>query len=235
MNRLTIIQLIIDTLRARNYLEIGVERGEHFFKIRAEHKVAVDPRFKIKLLLKARNLGDYWRSTFIEKTSDNFFLQDAPALYAAERIGVAFIDGLHTYEQSLRDFENCVKYLAPGGVVLIHDCNPVTREAAAPTQSQKEMFALYPDRQSDEWTGDVWKTLLHIRSTAGYEVFTLDCDRGLCVVRKKEQDPLLHFTGNDIQEMTYDNFDKNRPAFLNLKEPGYIHTFLKSCKSLTGY
>ena len=48
MNRLEVIQGIIDKKRAKIYLEIGVYDGRLFLKVRAGRKIAVDPKFIIK-------------------------------------------------------------------------------------------------------------------------------------------------------------------------------------------
>jgi hypothetical protein len=65
MNKETIIQEIINAISAQNYLEIGVEKGKHFFRIKAPDKVAVDPHFRIKTLLKLKNFA----ITFIHYSS----------------------------------------------------------------------------------------------------------------------------------------------------------------------
>jgi hypothetical protein len=142
---------------------------------------------------------------------------------------VAFIDGLHTFEQSLRDFENCLNYLSPTGVILLHDCNPLSPEEGAPTRSPEEMYALYPNRKSNDWTGDVWKTILYLQSIPEFEVMVLDCDHGVGVVRKTIGSlPKQSLSKDQIDILTYEDLDKNRTAFLNLKQPQYIHKFLKN-------
>ena len=49
MDRIKVIQSIVDKIKARMYLEIGVEFGTTFFYIKANRKIAVDPEFKISL------------------------------------------------------------------------------------------------------------------------------------------------------------------------------------------
>ena len=69
------------------------------------------------------------------------------------KIDVAFIDELHTHEQSLRDAVNCLKYLNNDGCILFHDCNPQSEEAADKSLPSKPI----------NWNGDVWKTIYHFR------------------------------------------------------------------------
>lgn len=37
---------------------------------------------------------------------------------------MAFIDADHCFESALKDFENILKRLNPGGVILLHDTDP---------------------------------------------------------------------------------------------------------------
>lgn len=232
MQKLTIIQSIIDKLGAQTYLEIGVQKGKNFYKVNAPFKVAIDPAFRLKLKRKLWYLKDFRRNHFFEMTSDAFFNTEAAAVLKNKTIDVAFIDGLHTYEQSLKDFENCLQYLSPNGVILFHDCNPESMEAAEYAMSPKEMKEKYPEKATYEWNGDVWKSIVHLRSLhPDLEVFTLDCDYGLGVVRRGKPQDVLTYTTEDIQMLAYHDLEKNRERFLNLKQPAYLHDFLKALKA----
>jgi hypothetical protein len=60
---------------------------------------------------------------------------------------LVFIDGLHLFEQTLRDFIHVEAWSSPNTVVLLHDCLPVCAAAAA------------RNRISKFWVGDTWKVL----------------------------------------------------------------------------
>lgn len=130
-------------LKPEWYLEIGTFTGKSLALAQGNY-VAVDPEFRIEHPI----VNGGGREMFlIQKTSDDFFASD---FLRRNRIAfnLAFLDGLHLFEALLRDFINAEKVMAPGGVILLHDCCPTTRKMAE------------RDRPKGLWTGDVWKTLL---------------------------------------------------------------------------
>ena len=100
VHRISVAQALIDALRARTYLEIGVSRGQAFQRISADVKFAVDPVFR--LTERTRELADAKGRVvqYFETTSDAFF-ENEQALLAQHPVDVALIDGLHTYEQEI--------------------------------------------------------------------------------------------------------------------------------------
>ena len=126
----------------RTYLEIGVQAGK---SIRlagpTTHAVGVDPNPQISCSLPPS-------TQIFAETSDAFFEhRDILEVFAENPIELCFIDGLHTFDQALRDFINAEKYAAPNAVFLFHDCYPV--EPAMTTREQATTF----------WAGDVWKVI----------------------------------------------------------------------------
>jgi hypothetical protein len=227
MKRTEIINRIIQKIGAKTYLEIGVQRGKNFYEIDTRTKIAVDPAFKIGITRKLKNFSQLFSNHFFEQTSDDFFRQHASTVLKKYPLDVALIDGLHTYEQSLLDFKNCLQYLAKGGVILFHDCNPTSPEAAAFAGSPEEMQKRFPGKNA-EWNGDVWKTIVHIQSHySDLETFVLNCDYGVGVVKRGKPERSLKFSSNEIEALTYEDFDKNRTSFLNLKSPAYLSEFLQ--------
>jgi hypothetical protein len=81
-------------------------------------------------------------------TSDQFFEGTDPrAVMGAPCFDMAFIDGLHLFEQVLQDLINLEKYATPDSILFIHDCLPVNAAIAERV------------RQSVFWIGDVWKII----------------------------------------------------------------------------
>jgi hypothetical protein len=209
-------------------LEIGVQRGKNFFKIMADRKTAVDPNFMIGIKRRVLNLKAWLTSDFNQMTSTDFFKNSASKKLSNKKIDVAFIDGLHTYEQTLEDFLNCCQYLSEGGLILFHDCNPTSFEAAAPLHSPTEKMQKFPGKNA-EWNGDVWKTFVHIRSLMPeWQAFVLDCDYGVGIAVKRKNENPLSYTQAQIVKMDYADLEKNRELFLGLKPSSYLNEFLAS-------
>jgi Methyltransferase domain len=207
----------------KNYLEIGVLNGHIFFRIKSSFKVAVDPQFIFdnfrkagKLVLNPYNLCNQ----YFEKTSDDFFALDAPRVFAKRKIELALIDGMHEYAFALRDVENTLHYGADRVVAILHDCNPLSKDAAL---SYVDFVAR---DMKGVWNGDVWKAILHIRSLRpDLTAFVLDCDHGLGFVVKKKNEAPLPYTAADIGRFTYEDLNANRDRWLGLQTAGYFYEF----------
>ena len=223
MDRLQVIQTLMKEKKLNNYLEIGVFNGHIFFRVKSNFKVAVDPEFRFnalrkftKSLLNPRNFSN----KYFEKTSDAFFQEDAPSLLNNKKFDIALIDGMHEYEYALRDVENTLQYLSPNGVIIMHDCNPKTKLSAS-------SFDKWKQRQfAETWNGDVWKVILHMQSIRNdVNAFVLDCDHGLGIITWGKPEKKLNYTTQQITALTYEDFNKNRKDFLNLKPPDYLYEY----------
>jgi hypothetical protein len=162
-------------------------------------------------------------------TSDDFFTQEAPTVLKSRKLDVALIDGLHTYEQVMKDFDNCLQYLNPDGFILFHDCNPITREAAEYAHSPEEIMKKYPGK-TPEWNGDVWKAIVHIQALySDIDIFVLDCDYGVGVARRSNSVVKnLNLTIEQIQKLNYDDLDRERIKLLNLKPVAFWSEYVKA-------
>jgi Methyltransferase domain len=223
MNRLEIIQMLMKQKKRNNYLEIGVFNGHIFFRIRSTFKLAVDPDFRFDQIRKTGKaiLNPYnFYNQYFQKTSDDFFSQDAPAVLADKKIDIALVDGMHEYQFALRDVENILNYMDDDGVIIMHDCNPQTKEAASTFAEWKaNSFA-------GIWNGDVWKSVVHLRSLRNdINVFVLDCDHGLGIVTRKKPTQMLPYTQEAINDFTYEDFNANRQKWLNLKPADYFYEY----------
>jgi hypothetical protein len=195
LNRTKIINLLIEKINAKSYLEIGIASGGNFNQINCDYKVSVDPNPNSPA---THNI-----------TSDLFFSDNSRWL--AEGFGyfdVIFVDGLHEAHQVEKDILNSLKHLSPGGFIVCHDMNP-----------EKKEFQIVP-RVSNTWTGDCWKAWVKIRSTnPDLNMYVVNTDYGCGVIQKGSQD-LLDLNG---LELTYENFSNNREVWLNLISSEYFY------------
>lgn len=107
MDRIQLINMLIERRGYKRYLEIGCFADTCFAQVRADVKVGVDPA----------------SGGTVRKTSDDFFKD----LVREEFFDIVFIDGLHHHDQVYRDVENSLAHLSPGGAILLHDCLPPDR------------------------------------------------------------------------------------------------------------
>jgi hypothetical protein len=235
--RFDMIQAAIDVIKKKknkvNYLEIGVQTGFCFFKIRADRKLAVDPDFIIKLKNKIkgyfRNRTNF-NNKFFELTSDDFFAQKGDYIKQIGGIDVAFIDGLHLREQVAKDIENTLKYLNKGGLILVHDCNPLNANAAVRAYTSQEVIDMNLPGYDYIWNGDVWEAIVELRATRkDLDIAVINSDHGVGLIQIKPATAPLSLTEEQIKNLSYADLDANRQAFLNLKSaenfPAYIKDF----------
>lgn len=232
MNRLTILQKIIDKIGVKTYLEIGVQTGKIISQLKgAEKKIGVDPGFNYTMKVRVQKTMGLVKFKAIEVTSDKFFESYASKILA-NGIDLAFVDGMHTYKQVLKDIENCLKYLNDEGIIVVHDCNPLNFASAYPVKNSISEVHEIANRGdlagwNNAWHGDVWKAIAHLQiEHDDLKVFTLDLDCGLGVIAKGKNSKLSGFTIEQIQKEDYYFLERNRQVLLNLKAPKFIDEFL---------
>ena len=154
IRRLKSIQDIID---AKKYLEIGVQAGTTFRSLQLDHMDGVDPAFLFDVKQVAGN-GRHMH----EMKSDEFFSRNL----GAEKYDLVFIDGLHTYDQTYRDFCNVLLRLHHRSIVVIDDVLPCDKHSALRTQDE----CIASRREDPEfdggnlraWHGDVFRLLVFL-------------------------------------------------------------------------
>jgi hypothetical protein len=213
-----------------NYLEIGVSRGDSFLPIRARAKWGVDPAPLLTPEQCRSRRRRAWLALRDERlfrmTSDDFFHLRSSWL-RRRGVDVAFLDGLHTYQQTLTDVLNTVACLKPGGVIVLHDCNPATELAATPAESYEDMQARWPGFCGD-WNGDVWKVIVHLRSLrADLDALVLDCDQGVGIVRRQPAQVSLELSASQIAALHYADLERDRARLLGLHPAEYLWEMLR--------
>jgi len=206
--RTRLLQRELDRSSGRRYLEIGVGDGGVFLNLSARRKTAVDPE-GLPLGRRLRHPSSLLRGRVHAMKSDDFF---ASAVSDRE-FDVCFVDGYHTWDQALRDVENCLARTPDDGVVVMHDCNPPNEPAGMRDPAEA---ARRPDGDGT-WCGDVWKAVVLMRaSRRDLQVEVLDTDYGLGIVRKRPSEPIA-VTPGDVLQMTYGDLDADRERLLGLR------------------
>ncbi|MDA7565265.1 class I SAM-dependent methyltransferase [Candidatus Pelagibacter sp.] len=182
--RWNLIQLIIDKNNFVDYLEIGCDKNQSFSKIIINNKVGVDPV----------------SGGTIRSTSDDFFLKNLNNNY-----DVIFIDGLHYYEQVLKDIKNSLKILNNDGFILVHDCLPISlAHQAVP-------------RYRGSWNGDVWKSIVELRNDIDLDVITCEIDFGVAIIRKRKNQNPLNFSQKNFKFLKFRDYFYNHKKLMNIK------------------
>jgi hypothetical protein len=231
VNRMKAVQQALDGRAKCVYLEIGIAHGWGFRRVHADQKIAVDPAFKVSARSRRLAAARARATHYFKTTSDAFFAHET-AFLERHGIDVALIDGLHTYQQVVRDVENTLRYLREDGIIVLHDCNPANASIGFPAASYDDYRAQHPWRNllgltRPVWSGDVWKAIVHLRSTRpDLRIAALECDLGVGVVRKGTPESRLAYSPAQIEALNYVDLAADRKRLLNLKPPAYLDEFL---------
>lgn len=139
---------------ASRYLEIGVAKGHTFRKVNVQFKVAVDPRFRLDIDSIANS-----STVFHEVTSDEFFESLASKYQLFDLI---YLDGMHTFEQTLRDFTASIPFSHARTIWLLDDTCPSSWLAANPNRQFTDRFRGRFRLSDRNWMGDVYKVVFAI-------------------------------------------------------------------------
>lgn len=180
-SRTDLIQSIITKQKYKNYLEIGCDNDENFSKILINKKIGVDP-------LKGGTL---------RMTSDDFFRNNK------NYFDIVFLDGLHTYEQTIKDIDNSLKYLNKNGVIIVHDCLP------------KKIWNQIVPRIYGHWNGDVWKAIVQSRTYKDADTYTLIADHGLGIIFNRQNKNLLKLDITNFKNLRFSQYYTRHKELMN--------------------
>jgi tRNA G37 N-methylase Trm5 len=126
-------------------------------------------------------------------TSDQFFFQNN------KKFDLIFIDGLHYSEQVVKDVLNSLKFLNEGGTIMCHDTLPTT----------EKMQWRY--NHGEEWTGDVWKAIVALRTmNLNIVVKTINTDYGCTLIQEGKAEPLY------VYAPEWEDFLRNKEQWMNI-------------------
>lgn len=134
----------------------------------------------------------------IRDTSDNFFK------YNNQKFDIIFIDGLHHYKQVAKDIKNSLKILNPNGYILIHDCLPRSiAHQAVP-------------RYRGSWNGDVWKSIVEMRTLANIDTYTCQIDFGVGVIKNTKNTDMLNLNFKIFSKLKFKDYYYNYKQYMRI-------------------
>lgn len=137
---LSALRWVHEIVRPATYVEIGVRWGTSLRAALPETRCfGIDP----SPALRRRPAHN---TRIFEMTSDAFFESyDLAEILGAPYFSLAFIDGLHRFEQALADFTHLERFAGPDSIIMIHDCLPLD-----PVTSDRTRTTYF-------YSGDIWK------------------------------------------------------------------------------
>ena len=140
------LERLYRVLSPATVVEIGVRHGESLVQVQPPTvAIGIDPAPTVKYPLKTET------HLFTETSNEFFAAGRLDKLLDGRPLSIGFIDGLHLFEQALKDFIHLEAYCGPRSLILFHDTVPLDE----PTQSRTTEMSFY--------TGDVWKTILCLK------------------------------------------------------------------------
>ena len=147
------INRLAEALGARSYLEIGVETGVTFERVRVAERTGVDPTFLFDIA------EDADENTMLARTTSDEFFSELPA---AKLYDLILIAGVHTFEQSYRDLCNSILHSHPHTVILLDDTLPSDVYSSLRDPYQAQAFRDAAGGGSSDWHGDTFKVVFAI-------------------------------------------------------------------------
>jgi hypothetical protein len=181
-SRFDLINQLIAASKYDNYLEIGCSTDACFQNIAAKNKLGVDP----------------FSGGTHRMTSDEFFAANK------QKFDIIFIDGLHQYAQVKNDLLNSIQVLNDTGVILVHDCLPLSFRAQLP----------FPP--GGAWNGDVWKAFIEMRTHEDIDAAVCLIDHGVGIIKKRKNRNLLNLQLDRFIELRFKDFVNKYQEWLNV-------------------
>ena len=144
------INALAAATRARRYLEVGVNKGDTFLAVEIPEKTAVDPEFRFEW--QAEGPG----TAFHQVTSDAYFAT------CRERFDIVFLDGLHVFAQTFRDFCNALDVTDERSLILIDDTVPDDVYSSWPHPREAKGLRRQAGARGGSWHGDIFKMVFAI-------------------------------------------------------------------------
>jgi hypothetical protein len=151
---------------------------------------------------------------------------------------IYYLDGLHTFEQTLRDFNNCVVHSHSRTVWLIDDTRPVDVYSALADPKRTLRFRHETGNKGLAWHGDVYKLVYYIHDfmpTLNYRTLVGSGNGQTLVWRSNHRHHTPRFNNlESISRLTYFDFRDNRGMFNECNEDEAIETCINEVLGAPG-
>lgn len=222
VRRWQVMRRLVNLYDAPRYLEIGVCQGKTFDKVPAPRKVAVDPAFRFDHAAMAQAHPE---AAYYPVPSDDYFGSYADP---KDEFDVVYLDGLHVYDQTLRDLLNALERLQPRGVIVIDDTRPSTYISAMRDHRESYRERVRVGSTNKEWMGDVFKVVYFIQAFCPYLRYaTIANNHGQTVVWRGTRDEAPRFNLSGIVDLTFEDFTESLDV-MRLKRFGAIRRELRN-------
>ena len=210
------LNALAKTNNASKYLEIGVNKGDTFNKVDVSLKVAVYPKFRFKI----ENYTNQ-NTIFHEIVSDEFFTKFA---LEYDYFDLIYLDGLHTFEQTFRDFCASLRYSRANTIWLIDDTHPTSLFSADPNPTRVKKLKRIAGDESNTWMGDIYKVVFAIHdffSQFNYATFPRHGQTVIWTETRGNFAPVWNSL-EKISNFRYDDFLEYRDSILKIRNPSEI-------------
>lgn len=114
------------------------------------------------------------------------------------KFDIIFIDADHSYQGSKYDLLNSLDCLCKRGCIVLHDTLPIK-----------------PEDQNLSFNGQVWKTVVEMRSRQDLKIITVDIQYGCTIIFKVDanDDTIV------VEEPTFEQYINNKRNWLNIVSP----------------
>jgi hypothetical protein len=140
-------------LGGRRYLQIGVSRGAGFHDVKIAERTGVDPDFALDIDEAANE-----STRFVKLTSDAFFANES----RLSPYDVVVIDGLHTFEQVVRDLSNVLLCTHDRSAIILDDIVPEDVYSSVKDNLEADRHRKKDGAPDRGWQGDVFKAIFYI-------------------------------------------------------------------------
>jgi hypothetical protein len=195
---------------ASTYLEVGVFQGETLEKVNVPCKVAVDPKF----MFDYKSLASPTLH-FHQVTSDVFFETQATKF---QKFDLIYLDGLHTFEQTFRDFQNSLNFSHEKSIWLIDDTCPTSWLASLRNHLFVKMIYALINAKTRSWMGDVYKTIFEIHSQymeMNYATFSGHGQTAVWFEKRNDAD-IINLIEKPVNSICYLDFTKHKEAYMKI-------------------